>query len=601
MTARAAGVMLLSDQGRVLFLRRSKSGDHPGQWCFPGGGIEGRETPISAAVRELAEECDVKARKRHLTFWTRRIADGVDFTTFVVRGVMEFDPVLNGEHTTFIWRDPKEPPHPLHPGCRIALDRIGMDELGVARAMRDGDLHGPQDYENIVLFNMRITGTGTAFRHKWGEFVQRDPALYLNDDFLARCNGLPVIMEHPKGHVLTSDEFSDRAIGTIMLPYIKGDEVWGIAKIYDATAAKMMKDEQLSTSPAVVWRDPDVNTRLETRDGESVLIEGPPSLLDHLAVCRVGVWDKGGLPEGIDTKGVIIMADDKKKPAVAADDAGDKGGTPLDRLLKGLDAMNAKFDTFGSRLDAIEQKQAKAVVKADADEPPAPAGSETPPPPPPGDGKPVPPAADAPDAAPPEAVKPPAAVAPPKTGGAAMDADRPPPFVKDPEDKKPDPAEAAAADSVGDLNALRKRLADVEKQLATRTSHDLAADQAAADSVYSLYGEQAPRPLIGDSRASYVLRHLEKFKVHSPAWKDVDLTPVSVDEKVLDIAASQIYAAARDAASNPANVPAGQLRAITTRTPTGHIETKFMGSPAAWMNRHAPNKRFVTAINLKKD
>lgn len=593
---RAAGVLLLSAEGRVLFLRRAAGGDHAGQWNFPGGGIEGRETPEAAAIRELAEECDIEARKKHLTFWTRQCTEQVDYTTFIVRGVVEFEPKLNAEHTRFLWRDPREPPRPLHPGCEIALARCDMDELGVARAMRDGDLHGPQAYENICLFALRITGTGMAFRHKWGEFVQRDPALYLNNDFLARCNGLPVVMEHPEGSVLNSEEFSDRTIGTIMLPYIKGDEVWGIAKIYDATAAKMMKDEQLSTSPAVVWRDPDVNTRLETQDG-TVLIEGKPSLLDHLAVCRQGVWDKGGLPEGIDTKGVIIMADDKRKPAVAADDT----GTPLDKLLKGLDAMSAKFDKFGSRLDAIEQKQAK---RADADDPPAAPGSETPPPPPVGEGEPTPVAADkkpvvVPDAAaPPVAVAPPAAVAPPKTGGAATDGDRPPPFVKDPEDKKPD---ELAADSVGDLNALRKRLADVEKQLSTRSNHDLAADQAAADSVYSLFGEQAPRPLIGDSRASYVLRHLEKFKEHSPAWKGIDLTPVSVDEKVLDIAASQIYAAARDAASNPANVPNGTLRAITTRTPTGHIETKFMGSPAAWMNRHAPNKRFVTAINLKKD
>ena len=32
-----------------------------------------------------------------------------------------------------------------------------------------------------------------------------------------------------------------------------------------------------------------------------------------------------------------------------------------------------------------------------------------------------------------------------------------------------------------------------------------------------------------------------------------------------------------------------------------HIETRFMGSPSAWMNRHAPNRRFVTDIDLKKD
>lgn len=336
---RAAGVMLQSAEGRVLFLRRSKAGDAPGQWCFPGGGIEDGETPVKAAIRELAEEADVRARKKHLTFWTRRCADGVDFTTYIVRGVVEFDPLLNEEHTAFIWRDPHEPPRPLHPGCEIALAKLDMDELGVARAMRDDELHGPQDYENIVLFPLRITGTGVAFRHKWGEYVQRDPALYLNDDFLARCNGLPVIMEHPKTSVLNTEEFKDRVIGTIMLPYIRGDEVWGIAKIYDATAAQMMKDEQLSTSPAVVWRDPDVNTKAESEDGEPILIEGPPSLLDHLAVCRVGVWDKGGEPSGVE-----LLASDSIEQAEAQ----------MSQVLLALDAIDDRL--FARQADAFVRR-----------------------------------------------------------------------------------------------------------------------------------------------------------------------------------------------------------------------------------------------------
>lgn len=281
----------------------------------------------------------------------------------------------------------------------------------------------------------------------------------------------------------------------------------------------------------------------------------------------------------------------------AADDA--KGGTALDKLLKGLDAMASKIDSFGSRMDALEKTK-----RADADAPPPPPPPEKAPPPPvEGEGKPVPVAADIKkDAAPPDATPP---VPPPAPPAADTKKDAlPPEFLehkKGPGDEPPKDKEEAA-DSVGELNVLRKRLAALEKAMPKdRTDHDLAADQARADSVYSLFGEQAPRPLIGDSKASYVLRHLEKFKSHSPAWKGIDLAPVSVDEKVLDIATDQIYAAARAAASNPVNVPAGTLRPIQTRSAAGHLETRFMGSPSAWMNRHAPNRRFVTAINLKKD
>jgi 8-oxo-dGTP pyrophosphatase MutT (NUDIX family) len=53
---KAAGVALVTPQGRVLFLQRSKSSDHPLEWCLPGGGIEDDETPEEAMTRELREE-----------------------------------------------------------------------------------------------------------------------------------------------------------------------------------------------------------------------------------------------------------------------------------------------------------------------------------------------------------------------------------------------------------------------------------------------------------------------------------------------------------------------------------------------------------------
>ena len=48
----------------------------------------------------------------------------------------------------------------------------------------------------------------------------------------------------------------------------------------------------------------DGNINLETDDGKTLLIEGKPTLLDHIALLpksALGVWDKGGPPEGIRT------------------------------------------------------------------------------------------------------------------------------------------------------------------------------------------------------------------------------------------------------------------------------------------------------------
>lgn len=327
----AAGVLFLTPgvpKPRALFLKRGSGGDFSGHWCFPGGRQEDGETIEQTAEREAAEEIGFLP-KGSRTPLTRSISmpespaplsapsaetmageavvtppavSPVDYTTFLQKVPEEFAPKVNGEHVGWAWAPVDEPPQPMHPGCQIALDRLTMDELGVARAMADGRLTSPQAYENVTLFAIRITGTGLAYRRAHDEFVWREPDIYLNDEFLARCNGLPVIFEHPKNALLDSKEFNDRIIGTVLLPYIMNSEVWGIAKVYDRAAiAIMMEDrDDISTSPAVSWRDISVNTVVKTEDGSKLLIEGKPSIVDHIAICSPkGVWDKGGDAQGV--------------------------------------------------------------------------------------------------------------------------------------------------------------------------------------------------------------------------------------------------------------------------------------------------------------
>jgi hypothetical protein len=167
-------------------------------------------------------------------------------------------------------------------------------ELAAMQAIRDGVIPSPQRYANVLLVALRITGTGASYRDAHDEYVWRDPSLYLNDEFLARCNGLPVLMGHPEGNVLDSAEFAQRIVGVIALPFVRDSEVWGIAKIYDDNAAKLLAMEKLSTSPAVVFRSADDNAKITTDGGDTVLIEGRPMLLDHVCITPNGVWDKAG-------------------------------------------------------------------------------------------------------------------------------------------------------------------------------------------------------------------------------------------------------------------------------------------------------------------
>ena len=292
----AAGMLCKSPKGRVLLCRRT---DGLG-WAFPGGAQKDGETIETCAIRECLEETGYNPG--HVgQLLTRRIKDDVDFTTFLYNCDDEFVPRLNHEHDSHVWINPDYATTlDLHPGVLISLRKMkGMNELELAEAIRDGELVSPQYIENVALVDMRISGTGFSFRPALNEWVYRRDTIYLTPEFLRRCSGVPIILEHPNTKILTSDEFSKRVVGTMFLPYVKGDEVWGIGKVYDKAAQVAIVNGQLSTSPSVVFRDPKVNYNLEMEDGSNLLVEGDPSFVDHLAICEKGVWDKGGDPSGI--------------------------------------------------------------------------------------------------------------------------------------------------------------------------------------------------------------------------------------------------------------------------------------------------------------
>lgn len=583
-TIRAAGVLFMDADNRILFVQRSHEGDFAGHWALPGGKIEEGETAAQAAAREVQEEVGHTIDPANLREWVRCIRDGVDFTTFLYTKAESFDVKLNNEHLAHTWALRESPPQPLHPGVLVALARFDMNELGVAQAMMAGDLSSPQFYENIALFDMRITGTGVAWRKKMGEFAYRDPALYLNEEFLARCNGLPVIMEHPQGNILNTKEFQDRTVGTILMPYIKGEEVWGIAKIYDMAAAEMLTRDQLSTSPAVVWRDPDVNNRVELEDGSKLLIEGKPSLLDHLAICEHGVWDKGGEPTGVSTTvGDSVMADEKDKD----EKAGDSGGEHLDKLLKGIDALTSKLDSMGARMDSMEEEMKKGAAdskRKDSDEE---------------EGKPEPVAADKRKDSEKEEERKDSE----KEDEMAKDSKKEDDCADD-AGKAADAAKAAADATNVEVDKLRRELADLRaampKGISDADLNSFSDAQSRCDAVAQMFGENAPRNMNGESVLQYRRRLVEKYKAHSAAWSKVDLRAISVDQAAFDAAESQIYADAAKAARLPTSVPAGRLRPVVSKSPTGHTVTDWLGSPSSWMNRHASNRRYVTAINLQK-
>lgn len=341
---RAAGVFFVTDARLALFMRRADYGTDADQWDFPGGKLEDEETALEAAIRECDEESGKKVKAADLTLHTRSISnpiaaptaempaevigdalpepaasaaapssDGVDFTTYICRIEKPFMPELNEEHTGFCWASIDAPPEPLHPGCRVAIGRLDWNELDIARAMVRGELTSPQRYANMMLWSMRITGTGVAYRASLGEFVWRDPKHYMHEEFLARIAGLAAIWEHPPKATMDSKEFGNRVVGSVLLPFLKPEaqEVWAVCRVYDDEMNQALNDEEASTSPTVVFGEMSGNYKMKMESGEDLLIEGQPTLIDHIAILPnkgKGVWDKGGEPTGVDRSGVDEIA-----------------------------------------------------------------------------------------------------------------------------------------------------------------------------------------------------------------------------------------------------------------------------------------------------
>lgn len=573
---RAAGVLCVAPSGHVLLVHRT---DGQG-WAFPGGHIEDGESAEDAARRELKEETDYDApEKKPLRYWMRRIKDEVDFTTFLVETPKEFLPTLNEEHNDFRWvdRNVAVDTMELHPGARTALLLYELDELGIAKAIREGELISPHRYGNLWVVALRITGTGAAYRLKSETYVWRDPSLYLNEEFLQRCNGLPVIIIHPDDPILDGADLRERVAGTIMLPYILDQEVWGVARIYDERLGKLMDEGEtpLTTSPGVLVS----GSKYRLSDGSVLLIEGKPVLFDHLAIVEDGVWDKGGEPSGVlnQLTEVSKMPDDNVAPVAAqptggpAADGGSDG--KLDKILGHLDSLHTKHDAMGTSLGELHSKHDALCSRVDALE-----GKGTAPP----TIAAVPPQLDA---------QPPASEAQPGKEAEAVA------LAKEREENK-----LAINDSNKRISDLTARLAAMDSRIPVQIPEEArqryVAAQMSAERVAQAFGDsQAPNPLLGETLDQYRHRLLIKYKPLSPLWKDIKIEGFAGDQ--LTPIETQVYADALREAKSPTRFVPGQLRMQLEPDETGRQVRTFHGDVEACWGPFKFPSRAVTGWKTK--
>lgn len=546
---RAAGILFITPSSDILFMHRGDGGSEPRAWGLPGGHEEDSDDGDleKTARREALEETGFD----YVGPLAKLFDDG-HFVTFLARCEAAFPVTPCDESTGYSWSS--DPPSPAHPGLANALRVLRADtELAVAELMRDGVLPSPQRYQNIYMLRLRISGTGMAYRSMVGEHVYRDASLYLNPEMVARCNGLPVILLHPDTPTMKPGDWEKHSCGAIMLPFVEGENLEGIARIYALDAIEELEKARvagtpISTSPSVLFAPQHENVKVTLENGAQLLIEGKPALIDHLAICALGVWDKGGPATGIqlDNEDLTMAteaeekakADAAKADAAKADaekeakekeerekaDAAKADAAKKDGEKSFMDSIKGFCDTVMTRMDAWEKKDA---AKADAEEKA-------------------------------------------KADAARADAE---------EKEKADKA--------------RKDAAETETSMADSAA--FADAQALYDSVYSQLGNgAAPRPMAGEKIMAYRARMLTGLKKHSTVYKDSDLGAVArADASAFAGVESTVLEDARKFARTPQAVADGQLRGHTVRTEAGHMVTTYSGDPMAWMSRHMQSPKRV--------
>jgi hypothetical protein len=139
---------------------------------------------------------------------------------------------------------------------------------------------------------------------------------------------------------------------------------------------------------------------------------------------------------------------------------------------------------------------------------------------------------------------------------------------------------------------LRAQLAELRRKVDTLrrpVSYDerdaIAAAQVRADAVAQLFGTRAAPPLTGESPMRYRARLLNRFKAHSPRFKDEHFDYYS--DASMSVAEDIVFADASKAARGDLNN--GGLVPVESRDAAGRLITKFAGDPLSWMSAFMSN------------
>jgi 8-oxo-dGTP pyrophosphatase MutT (NUDIX family) len=345
----AAGILLTHDD-RALFLKRSpKARDHAGEWCCPGGSVEGGETLEEAARRETAEETGIAGL---LTGDLTRIDEGSGFVTFRQNVGEEADPVLNDEHSDFRWAPMDDPPRPLHPGVAATLKKLLG---GSAQDRREWDTNGWFEVLDNPLSTVGVYQYSEASVRKGGDpnkmvGVYRPAEELDNEETIKSFRLTPWTDDHPdallgpedQGLVPAEQKGVHGVIGE--KTYYRDGTLYGNIKVFS---------EALARKQAAGKRELSLGYRCDFVPCEGVHDGVPYQYVqknirgNHLSSVRAGRMGSGVRVLDAAEELTLCFALDLKEAAVRDDEQKDC-----------LDADTLKFieDSFGSLVSELEKK-----------------------------------------------------------------------------------------------------------------------------------------------------------------------------------------------------------------------------------------------------
>lgn len=360
---RAAGVLYVSGNS-VLLLKRAGKEHEDGTWAFPGGKIEEGETPEQAARRESLEETGITPGDLEQIDHTDN--GEVEFTTFLA-AIEKAAPVLNDEHTGFVWADLASPPQPLHPGVALTLKKYTANKhtTDAAESSRVEDVNGYVTVENNPISRSGVfqyLGRSIGAPEPNKVYNVYRPAEEFTPETIDSFKLLPIVNDHtmlgPQEAGLVPAEQKGVHGTTGEDVVFEGGVLYATLRIFSDTLSKMIESGRtaLSLGYRCVYEKASGFFEGQAYDYVQRKLRGNHLALVDAARCDVAVLDNhvafDHFDLALDNKEETIMADEEMK----------------DRLKKTEDELKEckdKLDTLMAKDAAEEEEKKKAEDEAE--------------------------------------------------------------------------------------------------------------------------------------------------------------------------------------------------------------------------------------------